>query len=48
MLHVAASAGQMEQIELLVSYGADPNAIDSHGNTPAMCAQLVLVFSMYF
>lgn len=40
VIHVAAGAGQMEQIELLINYGADPNVIDSHGNTPAACARL--------
>ncbi|XP_065214585.1 ARF GTPase-activating protein GIT2 [Planococcus citri] len=40
VIHVAAGAGQMEQIELLVNYGADPNVIDSHGNTPAACARV--------
>lgn len=38
-IHVAASAGQMEQVELLISYGADPNAVDSHGNTILECVR---------
>lgn len=33
-LHVAAKAGQVSQAELLVVYGADPGAEDSHGKTP--------------
>ncbi|XP_060850868.1 ARF GTPase-activating protein GIT2 isoform X2 [Rhopalosiphum padi] len=39
-LHVAAKAGQILQAELLLTYGADPRAIDSNGNTPAICAKL--------
>lgn len=38
-IHVAASAGQMEQVELLISYGADPNVVDSHGNTILECVR---------
>jgi len=36
---VAAKAGQILQIELLLTYGADPSVIDSKGNTPAICAK---------
>ncbi|KAL4091738.1 hypothetical protein QTP88_026384 [Uroleucon formosanum] len=39
-LHVAAKAGQILQAELLLTYGADPRAVDSKGNTPAICAKL--------
>lgn len=40
---MAAKAGQILQVELLLTYGADPRAVDSKGNTPAMCAKLVNV-----
>ncbi|KAK7601877.1 hypothetical protein V9T40_009318 [Parthenolecanium corni] len=40
VIHVAASAGQMEQVELLISYGADPNVVDNHGNSLITCARL--------
>ncbi|XP_076855228.1 ARF GTPase-activating protein GIT2a isoform X5 [Brachyhypopomus gauderio] len=33
-LHVAAKAGQVCQAELLAVYGADPGALDAHGNMP--------------
>lgn len=36
---MAAKAGQILQAELLLTYGADPRAIDSNGNTPATCAK---------
>jgi len=36
---VAAKAGQILQTELLLIYGANPHAVDSKGNTPAMCAK---------
>uniref|UniRef100_A0A2S2PZ11 ARF GTPase-activating protein GIT2 n=1 Tax=Sipha flava TaxID=143950 RepID=A0A2S2PZ11_9HEMI len=39
-LHVAAKSGQLLQIELLLTYGADPRVIDNKGNTPATCAKL--------
>ncbi|CAH0718751.1 unnamed protein product, partial [Brenthis ino] len=38
-LHVACRAGQPAQAELLVTWGADPTARDSTGNTPADCAR---------
>lgn len=38
-LHVAAKAGQLHQVELLLAYGADPCVKDSSGNTPAICAR---------
>ena len=44
VIHVAASAGQMEQVELLISYGADPNVIDCHGNNVIACARYFLIF----
>lgn len=43
-LHVAARAGQMHQLELLIVYGADPGALDKQGNSPASCARLIIVF----
>lgn len=33
-LHVAAKAGQALQVELLVTYGADPAGLDSNNQTP--------------
>ncbi|XP_065831543.1 ARF GTPase-activating protein GIT2-like [Oscarella lobularis] len=39
-LHVAASAGQSLQVELLVCYGADPCKLDSRGHTPVECARI--------
>ena len=33
-LHVAARAGQVHQVELLIVYGADPNVTDAQGRTP--------------
>ncbi|XP_050437119.1 ARF GTPase-activating protein GIT2 isoform X2 [Adelges cooleyi] len=39
-LHVAAKAGQLLQVELLLVYGADPCAVDFNENTPATCAKL--------
>lgn len=36
---MAAKSGQLLQIELLLTYGADPRVIDSKGNTPATCAK---------
>jgi len=30
----------MEQVELLISYGADPNVADNHGNSLITCARL--------
>jgi len=36
---VAAKAGQILQTELLLIYGANPRALDSKGNTPAICAE---------
>jgi len=39
-IHVAARAGQMGQVELLVAHGADPGALDLQGNTPSVCARL--------
>ncbi|GLH03996.1 ARF GTPase-activating protein GIT2 [Gryllus bimaculatus] len=38
-LHVAAKAGQMSQMELLVVYGADPGSVDSNGKTPVEYAR---------
>lgn len=38
-LHVAAKEGQILQVELLLTYGANPCIVDSNGNTPAMCAK---------
>ncbi|XP_052737732.1 ARF GTPase-activating protein Git isoform X2 [Bicyclus anynana] len=38
-LHVACRAGQPAQAELLVSWGADPTARDSGGNSPSDCAR---------
>ncbi|ELU00134.1 hypothetical protein CAPTEDRAFT_168917 [Capitella teleta] len=38
-LHVAASAGQCSQVELLVVYGADPGALDANGKTPIELAK---------
>eukprot|EP00118_Oscarella_pearsei_P003554 m.14781 g.14781 ORF g.14781 m.14781 type:complete len:806 (+) comp25976_c0_seq4:13-2430(+) len=39
-LHVAASAGQSLQAELLVCYGGDPCKLDSRGHTPVECARI--------
>ncbi len=39
-LHVAASAGQAAQVELLLVYGSDPGAYDSNGKTPMDHARL--------
>ncbi|XP_050410103.1 ARF GTPase-activating protein GIT2 isoform X1 [Patella vulgata] len=39
-LHVAAQAGQVAQVELLVVYGADPGAIDINQKTPIDYARL--------
>ena len=33
-MHVAAKAGQALQVELLVTYGADPAAVDVNRQTP--------------
>ena len=33
-LHMASSAGQAMQVELLLVYGADPGAYDANGKTP--------------
>lgn len=33
-IHVAVTAGQSCQVELLVTYGADPGAFDKDGLTP--------------
>lgn len=33
-LHVAAKAGQLLQIELLIVYGSDPGACDNFGKNP--------------
>lgn len=38
-IHVAARAGQMAQVELLVVHGADPGALDRQGNTPSGLAR---------
>ncbi|KAI6660523.1 Ankyrin repeat domain-containing protein 55-like [Oopsacas minuta] len=35
-LHVAAKLGQLHQIHLLISTGADVNAVDRHGRIPLM------------
>ncbi|XP_014284303.1 ARF GTPase-activating protein GIT2 [Halyomorpha halys] len=40
-IHVAAKAGQLNQVELLVVYGADPSARDANGNSPPHVARLV-------
>ena len=34
-LHYAAKAGFLKTIEVLLEHGADPEALDSHGRTPA-------------
>jgi ankyrin repeat protein len=33
-LHIAARFGRLDVIAFLASHGADPNATDSHGDTP--------------
>ena len=33
-LHYAAGCGQLQAVELLITFGADVNAKDHHGNTP--------------
>ena len=33
-LHVAACEGHLDMCQLLLEYGADPNAKDIYGNTP--------------
>jgi uncharacterized protein len=33
-LHVAVQAGRVPVIEALIAAGADPNAVDRHGNSP--------------
>ena len=33
-LHMAADAGALESVDLLINWGADPNAIDNVGYTP--------------
>ncbi|XP_066266106.1 ARF GTPase-activating protein GIT2-like isoform X1 [Branchiostoma lanceolatum] len=38
-LHVAASAGQTGQVELLIVHGADPGALDINSKTPIQCAK---------
>jgi ankyrin repeat protein len=38
-LHLAAAAGNMEMAELLVTHGADVNALNQRAQTPAACAQ---------
>ncbi|XP_030379511.1 ARF GTPase-activating protein GIT2 [Scaptodrosophila lebanonensis] len=38
-LHVAAKFGQASQIEMLLVYGADVNALDGNGNTPLELAK---------
>lgn len=40
-LHVAAQAGQVLQVELLLVYGANPNEEDQQGRTPAYYARYV-------
>lgn len=47
-IHVAARAGQVGQVELLVVWGADPGAFDSAGNTPSACARSVLPIKIIF
>ena len=37
-LHVAAKLGQLHQIHVLISTGADVNAVDRHGRIPLMLA----------
>ena len=37
-LHLAAKLGQLHQIHLLISTGADVNAVDRHGRIPLMLA----------
>lgn len=44
-LHVAASAGQASQVELLLVYGADPGALDSFGRSPIDHAKYIYFFS---
>ena len=38
-LHVASKEGQALQCELLMTYGADPGALDTNGQTPADLAR---------
>ena len=54
MLHKAARAGVKTSIELLLDYGANPNAVDAEGCTPLMylCRhdhdiQLILLLLQY-
>ena len=39
-LHVAAKAGQALQVELLITYGADPGGFDSNKLTPEHLARI--------
>jgi ankyrin repeat protein len=32
--HLAAKRGHAEMVQLLIDHGADPNAVDSRGQTP--------------
>jgi hypothetical protein len=34
LLHDAVNFGSLQDVHLLLEYGADPNVIDEHGNTP--------------
>ncbi len=37
LLHVAAWSGQSEAVAFLLRHGADPNLLDSSGDTPLLC-----------
>ncbi|KAL1132456.1 hypothetical protein AAG570_010411, partial [Ranatra chinensis] len=39
-LHVAAKAGQLAQVELLMAHGADPTLPDANGSSVVQCARL--------
>lgn len=41
VIHVAAHAGQLEQFELLASYGACLNVSDKNGNSADIIARYV-------
>ncbi|MDP0589282.1 MAG: ankyrin repeat domain-containing protein [Candidatus Endonucleobacter bathymodioli] len=47
LLHIACSKGRIEIVNILLSYGADINACDCHGDTPLFLSVIVNDWNMF-